>query len=95
MNSSLKARTPIVRAAAVGAIISLLLMIWSLLDPRPMPVVVAMSVGQMIGTVSLGAFLVVLAKDLRRASRKIAGRSSIPPSPPSSRADLSKIDPEP
>ena len=91
--SSLKARTPIVRAAAVGAIVSLLLMIWSLLDPRPMPVVVAMSLGQLIGTLSLAGFLVVLAKDLRRASRKLATKTSIPP-PPSPR-DLSEIDPEP
>jgi hypothetical protein len=45
--------------AAVG------LMVWSLFDPRPIPVIVAMSVGQVLGTLSLLAFIYVVAADWR------------------------------
>ena len=43
-------------------------MVWSLFDPRPIPVVVAMSVGQALGTLSLGLFLLIVYLDLRRAN---------------------------
>jgi hypothetical protein len=55
----------ILRVACFFALASLALMVWSLLDSRPIPVVVAMSVGQVLGTLSLGAFLVVVVVDLR------------------------------
>jgi hypothetical protein len=42
-------------------------MIWSLLDPRPVPVMVALSAGQALGTASLVAFALIVAVDLRRA----------------------------
>jgi hypothetical protein len=44
-------------------------MVWSIVDPRPLPVVVAMSLGQMLGTLSFAAFLVVVVTDLRRKNR--------------------------
>jgi hypothetical protein len=53
----------------VLALAALALMVWSLLDPRPVPVIVAMSVGQVLGTLSFLAFLVVVATDLRRVLR--------------------------
>jgi hypothetical protein len=40
-------------------------MAWSVLDPRPIPVIAAMSVGQVLGTLSFGAFLALVAADLR------------------------------
>ena len=55
------------RAAAVLALIGLALFVWSVLDPRPVPVVVAMSVGQGIGTVSFLLYLLAVYLDLRRA----------------------------
>jgi hypothetical protein len=51
--------------ACALALFALGLIVWSLLDPRPIPVIVAMSVGQVIGTVSFAAFLVVVIGDLR------------------------------
>jgi putative effector of murein hydrolase len=54
-------------AACVLALGSLGLMSWSLLDPRPLTVVVAMSVGQVLGTISLLTFVAVVIADLRRA----------------------------
>jgi hypothetical protein len=41
-------------------------MAWSLFDPRPLPVVAAMSIGQVLGTLSFLSFLYVVATDLRR-----------------------------
>jgi len=51
--------------ACALALFALALIVWPLLDPRPIPVIVAMSVGQLIGTLSFAAFLVVVAGDLR------------------------------
>lgn len=47
------------------ALLALGLIVWSLLDPRPIPVIVAMSVGQAIGTFSFAAFLFVVLTDIR------------------------------
>jgi hypothetical protein len=66
-------------AACVCALVALGLMVWSLLDPTPMPVLVAMSAGQALGTLSLIAFLAVVARDLRPAHLERELRE--PPSP--------------
>jgi hypothetical protein len=52
----------VLRGACVLALAALGLMSWSLFDPRPIPVVLAMS----LGTLSLGAFLVCVVVDVRR-----------------------------
>lgn len=49
------------------ALVALALMVWSILDPRPIPVVLAMSLGQAIGTISMISFLAVVGDDLRKA----------------------------
>ena len=56
----------VLTGACFCALAAIGLMTWSLLDPRPIPVVVAMSVGQALGTASLVAFLVVVSVDLRK-----------------------------
>ncbi len=62
-----RARFPrILQAACLLGLGALGLMVWSLFDPRPIPVIVAMSAGQVLGTLSLLAFLAVVAADLRR-----------------------------
>jgi len=55
----------ILTAACLFALFALGLMIWSLFDPRPIPVVVAMSIGQVLGTLSLLAFVYVVVADWR------------------------------
>jgi hypothetical protein len=52
------------------ALVALALIVWSVVDPRPMPVILAMSAGQVLGTLSFVAFLLVVARDLRAAQRK-------------------------
>lgn len=63
------------RVAAGAGLVSLALMIWGVLDPRPISLVVAMSVGQAFGTLAFLAYLVVVLSDLRRA-RVIAKRDA-------------------
>jgi CHASE2 domain-containing sensor protein len=64
--------------ACVLGLIGLALMSWSLFDQGWIPVMMAMSVGQGIGTLSLVLFLLVVYIDLQRATF----RPSIPPEPP-------------
>jgi hypothetical protein len=62
-------------AACVGALAALALMTWQIFDPRVWPVMVAMSFGQVLGTVSLAAFAYVVVSDFRAQLR--AGREGI------------------
>jgi hypothetical protein len=63
----------LVLAACVLGLLAMALMCWSVLDPTPMPVLVAMSAGQALGTLSLvcylGAVFVEAWKLRRRAQR--------------------------
>jgi CHASE2 domain-containing sensor protein len=53
--------------ACVLGLIGLALMSWSLFDQGWVPVMMAMSVGQGIGTLSFALFLVIVIIDLRKA----------------------------
>jgi hypothetical protein len=68
MNASTSSSRILVVACA-NALGALALMAWSLFDPRPLQVIAAMSVGQVLGTVSFGLYLFVVARDLRRRSQ--------------------------
>jgi hypothetical protein len=72
-----------IRFACVGSLVALALMVWSLLDPKPLAVIVAMSVGQALGTASLALFILVVVGDLRRA-HLLDREERSKPSPPSS-----------
>jgi len=61
----------ILSLACVLALLALGLIVWSLLDPRPVPVIVAMSVAQVVGTLSFGAYLLVVLGDLRARYRAV------------------------
>jgi hypothetical protein len=64
-----KAET-VIRLSCLLALVALALIVWSMLDPRPIPVILAMSVGQVLGTLSFAAFLLIVARDLRAAQRR-------------------------
>jgi CHASE2 domain-containing sensor protein len=76
-------RSRILVYACVLGLIGLALMSWSLFDQGWIPVMMAMSVGQGIGTLSLVLFLLVVYIDLRRATF----RPSIPHKPPEPKDD--------
>jgi hypothetical protein len=60
----------LLRLAAVLSMVGLAFMIWSLLDPRPIPIMAAMSIGQGIGMLSFAIFLGVVIFDAWRTSKR-------------------------
>lgn len=69
--------TPISRRAATGlrisatlTLIGLALMVWSIVQPTPLPVMLAMTVGQMVGTTAFGLYLYIVVRELRREWRR-------------------------
>lgn len=71
-------RHRILKYACILGLIGLALMSWSLFSQGWIPVMMAMTVGQGIGTLSLVLFILVVIIDLQRATF----RPSIPPRPP-------------
>ena len=69
----------LVNIACVLGLLAIALMVWSVLDPTPFPVMISMSVGMVIGTLSLLSYIcAVLLHTVRtRAARK----SAVPPAP--------------
>jgi hypothetical protein len=63
--------------ACVGTLVSLALMTWQLFDPTVWPVMVAMSVGQVLGTASLVAFGYVVYADYRARRRATKGAPEV------------------
>jgi hypothetical protein len=59
----------LLRLSAAFTIIGLALMVWSMLQPTPLPVMLAMSVGQMFGTTAFVLYLISIVIDLRRVRR--------------------------
>lgn len=70
----MKALTPTgwLRIACVLAMVGLALMMWSLLDPHARPVLIALSLGQGIGTLSLVLYVRVIIRDYRERRRRLA-----------------------
>lgn len=68
----------LVAVACVLALVALALMNWSLLSPTVWPIMIAISLGQLIGTVSFALFLLVVARDLGLA-RALARLRKPPP----------------
>ncbi len=66
------------RVACYLALVALALIAWSLLDPAPLPVIGAMSIGQVIGTASFAFFLFAVAADLWPALLRVRARALEP-----------------
>lgn len=79
MSAPLTRSEKVLRVACVCALVGLALMVWSVLDPRPMPVILGLSVGQGIGTLSFLLFLVVVAMDLRVKQKIDSDETANPP----------------
>lgn len=72
----------ILRVAGVLTLCALALMVWSVVQPTPMPVLLAMSFGQVLGTAAFAMYGLVVFADLRRqwAHRKeIEKHGGLPP----------------
>lgn len=57
----------LLRGACYASLVALVLIVVSLFYPKPLAVIVAMSLGQVLGTASLAMFLFVVARDFRRS----------------------------
>ena len=64
-------------AACIGSLAALALMTWQLFDPRVVPVIIAMSLGQVLGTASFAVYGYVVFDELRTSLR--AWRAPPPP----------------
>jgi hypothetical protein len=58
------------RISGVLTLVGLALMLWSMVEPTPLPVMLAMTVGQGIGSLAFALYLFVVVRDLRRAMRE-------------------------
>lgn len=59
----------LLRIAAALSLVALALMMWSVFDPRPGPVLIGLSLGQVLGTTSFALYLSIVVWDLRRRRR--------------------------
>lgn len=59
----------LLRISALLTLLALFLMCWSVLDPTVLPVMVAMTIGQGIGTIAFGLYGYVIFHDVRRTQR--------------------------
>lgn len=68
------------RVACVLALIGLVMMVYSILSPRPLPVILAMSVGQMFGMAAVVCYLLAILVDMARSPRGGVTPQSVRPS---------------
>jgi len=77
-------------ASAVLTLLGLGLMVWSVIQPSPLPTILAMSVGQVLGMSAFGLYILAIAIDLRRdarAHRRLLDEGPPPPPPPRGESD--------
>jgi hypothetical protein len=73
--------TGLSRTAAVLALAALAIMSWSLISPRPLPVILAMSVGHLVGASAFGCYLLAVVLDAWRRGPPASRPSGRPPQP--------------
>jgi hypothetical protein len=54
------------RGSAVITLVAVALMVWSLIQPTPLPIMLAMTGGMGLGTLAFGLFLFVVMRDVRK-----------------------------
>ena len=60
----------LLRISAVLTLLGLALMAWSLVEPTPLPVMLAMTAGQALGTTAFGLYIFVVVRELRRERQR-------------------------
>ena len=64
------------RLSAVLTLFGLAFMVWSMVEPTPLPVMLAMTVGQGLGTTAFAIYLFIVIREIVREVRR--GRSRDP-----------------
>jgi hypothetical protein len=62
------------RLSAVLTLLGLAFMVWSMLEPTPLPVMLAMTVGQGFGTLAFGIYVFIVVRELLRELRRARER---------------------
>jgi hypothetical protein len=65
----------LLRVACLLGLVALPLMVWSVLDPRVWPVLIALSLGQVLGTISFVLYLLAVVRDLGVIKRLLGSGS--------------------
>lgn len=68
----------LLQVSCVLALLALVLIAWALVDPHPVPLMVAMSAGQVIGTLSFAGFLWVVVSDVWRTKQPLIPKDEPP-----------------
>jgi hypothetical protein len=55
--------------ASIMTLVALALMVWSIVQPTPLPTILAMSLGQGVGTIAFGMYILAIVVDIRRDAR--------------------------
>lgn len=71
-----RAPVTLVRIAGVLTLVALAMMAFSIIVPKPLPIVLAMSLGQIIGVAGFGFYFLAVLIDVARRPRR---SSSAPP----------------
>lgn len=71
----------LVAISAVGTLVAIALMVIGIVVPNPFPLVVAMSLGQLVGTASLALYLLAIALDLQSGGEERARDDEVRPAP--------------
>jgi hypothetical protein len=58
--------TNALRWSAALTLFGLALMVWSMLQPTPLPIMLAMTFGQLVGTTAFAIYIWVIVRELRR-----------------------------
>ena len=64
------------RLSAALTLVGLAFMVWSMMEPTPLPVMLAMTVGQGLGTTAFAIYLFIVIREIVREIRR--GRSRDP-----------------
>jgi len=62
--------TIMLRIAAIATLFALALMVWSVVQPDVVPIMIAMSLGQLLGTLAFAAYGLVVFLDITRKRRE-------------------------
>lgn len=71
-----RAPATLARIAGVFTLVALAMMAFSVLVPKPLPIVLAMSLGQVVGLTGFGFYFLAVLLDIARRPR---GSRSVPP----------------
>ena len=60
----------LLRVSALLTLVGLALMVWSIVQPTPLPVMLAMTIGQLVGTTAFALYLYVVVRDVVKRRKR-------------------------